>query len=140
MASVEAQRLDKWLWHARLVRTRTAAAALVAAGKIRVNRERTVKSSHAVKPGDVVTASVGGRVRVLRVLAFAERRGSANATLGLYEELTAPADRPKSSAQAGISSQGPSGEPAIRSNAPAPEARPDKRDRRRLAQLRGKPR
>jgi ribosome-associated heat shock protein Hsp15 len=87
---VEAQRLDKWLWCARLAKTRTLAVTLTAAGKIRVNGRRTEKPSRLVRAGDVVTGTRAGRLFVVRVVAAALRRGSAAVALTLYEDLTPP--------------------------------------------------
>jgi ribosomal protein S4 len=52
----EGQRIDRWLWHARLARTRGAAAALVDSGYVRVNGQRVRAASRAVRIGDVITA------------------------------------------------------------------------------------
>lgn len=82
------QRLDKWLWHARLGRTRSLAAQLVSNGKIRVNRERVTKPAYSLKLGDVITAALGGRVLVLKVAGFADRRGPATEARELYTNLT----------------------------------------------------
>jgi len=81
--SVSAQRLDKWLWFARVVKTRPLAKALVEAGKVRVNRERVTSADRLVRLGDVLTVIVGGRVRVLEVIGFAERRSDAASVAGL---------------------------------------------------------
>lgn len=86
----EAQRLDKWLWFARVVRSRTSAAALVAEGKVRVNRERACKPSQSLRTGDVVTVAVHAQVRVLKVLAVGTRRGPPAEAAQLYENLTGP--------------------------------------------------
>jgi ribosomal protein S4 len=59
---MEGQRIDKWLWCARLVRTRTPANALVTAGKIRVNGKRAPKPSRLVHAGDVVTGTRLGKL------------------------------------------------------------------------------
>lgn len=83
------QRLDKWLWFARIVRTRSLAAALVATGRIRVNRARILKPGHDVGPGDILTVSVAGQVRVLKLIGLAERRGPASDARRLYEDLSA---------------------------------------------------
>jgi ribosome-associated heat shock protein Hsp15 len=83
------QRVDRWLWHARLVRTRGAAAALASSGYVRVNGVRIRAPGRMIRTGDVVTVALERSVRVLRVRGFAERRGSAVAGQGLYEELTA---------------------------------------------------
>jgi len=85
---LDRQRLDKWLWHARVVRARAGAAALVEAGHVRVNGAREKSPGHAVKPGDVVTVSLDRIVRVLKVAGFSERRGDAAAATALYEDLT----------------------------------------------------
>lgn len=82
------QRLDKWLWHARFVRTRTSAAALVAAGRVRVNGRRVTTPSQPVRVGDVMTVALDSRVRVIRVAAFADRRGDGLSARMLYRELT----------------------------------------------------
>jgi ribosome-associated heat shock protein Hsp15 len=115
------QRLDKWLWCARLAKTRTLAAKLVEAGKVRVNGERTVKTSRPVRPGDVVTGvSAGaGRLFVVRVIGEAERRGPASLARTLYEDLTPPAPPPGANGSSSAA-RGP---------------RPTKRDRRRIDAL-----
>jgi len=84
------QRIDKWLWHARVVRTRSAAAALAASGHVRVNGARIVAPAKPVRAGDVVTIALDARVRVLKVTGFAPRRGAADAGRALYEDLTPP--------------------------------------------------
>lgn len=84
---MERQRLDKWLWHARVVKARSSAAALVEAGHVRVNGVREKAPGHAVKAGDVLTIGLDRTVRVLKVVGFAERRGDAAAARVLYEDL-----------------------------------------------------
>ena len=84
---MDRQRIDKWLWHARVVRTRSQAAGLAAAGHVRINGQRIDAPSRAVRPGDVVTVALDRVVRVLKVVGFAERRGSADAARALCEAL-----------------------------------------------------
>jgi ribosome-associated heat shock protein Hsp15 len=84
---LDRQRIDKWLWHARVVRTRSAAATLAAAGHVRINAQRIDAASRAVRLGDVVTVTLDRAVRVLRVMGFAERRGSAEDARVLCEDL-----------------------------------------------------
>ncbi|BBB95799.1 MULTISPECIES: RNA-binding S4 domain-containing protein [Bradyrhizobium] len=86
---MDRQRLDKWLWHARLVKARTSAAELVASGHVRVNGTREKSPGHPVKAGDVVTVALDNSVRVLKVTGFAERRGDASSARVLYEDLQA---------------------------------------------------
>ena len=84
---MERQRLDKWLWHARVVKARTSAAALVESGHVRLNGEREKSPGHGVKIGDVVTVALDRTVRVMKVTGFAERRGDATAARALYADL-----------------------------------------------------
>ena len=86
---MERQRLDKWLWHARVVKARTSAAALVEAGHVRINGVREQAPGHAVKAGDVLTIGLDRTVRVLKIVGFAERRGDATAARLLYDDLQA---------------------------------------------------
>jgi len=85
--SADRQRIDRWLWNARIVRTRSAAASLAAAGRVRVNGVRIVAPGRDVKCGDVVTVALDGGVRILKVSGLALRRGNAAAAVRLYEEL-----------------------------------------------------
>jgi ribosome-associated heat shock protein Hsp15 len=78
------QRIDKWLWHARMVRTRSDAAALTEAGYVRVNGKRVTAPSQQVKVGDVVTLALDRSVRLVRVEGFSDRRGPAAAARALY--------------------------------------------------------
>jgi len=83
------QRIDKWLWHARMVRTRADAAALTQAGHVRVNAKRTKAAGHPVRIGDVLTVSLDRSVRVVQVVAFSDRRGAALTARALYRDLAA---------------------------------------------------
>ena len=85
--SAERQRIDRWLWHARVVRTRSAAADLVVAGHVRINGTKVRAASREVKCGDVVTIALDRGVRVLKVRGFLARRGDAGMGAALYEEL-----------------------------------------------------
>lgn len=88
----EAQRLDAWLWCARLRKTRADCAKLVEAGTVRINRLPTDKPHARVRPGDVLTIAHGrgetGRIAVWRVVALAERRGPVAEARTLYEDLS----------------------------------------------------
>ena len=84
---MERQRLDKWLWHARVVKARSSAAALVEAGPVRINGVRDKAPGHGVKVGDVLTIGLDRSVRILKVVGFAERRGDAAAARVLYDDL-----------------------------------------------------
>ena len=119
------QRIDKWLWHARVVRTRQAAAALAASGHVRVNGQRIDAPSRAVRPGDVVTVALDRAVRVLEVLGFAERRGSADDARALCADIEPASGRP---------SERPQPPPAPRE---AGTGRPTKHERRAMRRFTG---
>ena len=127
MANVnDRQRIDKWLWHARVVRTRTSAASLVDSGHVRLNGERMTAASRPVKTGDVVTVALDRTVRVMKVTGFAERRGDADAARLLFEDLT-----PKPETSAG------SAEPVTGERDPG-SGRPTKQERRAIDRLQGR--
>jgi ribosome-associated heat shock protein Hsp15 len=86
-SETDRQRIDRWLWHARVVRTRDAAAALADRGYVRVNGTRIDAPSRMVRAGDVVTVALDGGVRVLKVTGFVERRGPGGTGASLYEIL-----------------------------------------------------
>jgi ribosome-associated heat shock protein Hsp15 len=69
------------------VKARASAVSLVASGRVRINGARETAPGHAIKAGDVVTVALDRAVRVLKVVAFAERRGDATAARVLYEDL-----------------------------------------------------
>jgi ribosome-associated heat shock protein Hsp15 len=86
--SADRQRIDRWLWHARIVRTRDAAASLAGAGYVRINGVKIDAPGRFVRAGDVITVALDQSIRVLRVTGFAERRGPVSAGPSLYEDLT----------------------------------------------------
>lgn len=90
---VDRQRIDKWLWHARMVRSRSAAAALAQAGHVRVNGTRVTAASHALRAGDVITLALDRSVRLVQVERFADRRGDATAARHLYRNMPQAAGR-----------------------------------------------
>jgi ribosome-associated heat shock protein Hsp15 len=120
---LDRQRIDKWLWHARVVRTRSAAAALADSGLVRINGARIDSSSRPVRPGDVVTVALDRNVRLLKVIGFAERRGSADVARTLFEDLTPPPEPPREPS-AGARDDG--------------TGRPTKRERREIDRLQGR--
>lgn len=123
---MDRQRIDKWLWHARVVRTRSAAASLASSGQVRVNGQRILAASHGVRPGDVVTVALDRAVRVLKVMGFAERRGSAQAARALCEDVVPSRNEPAVRA---------SSLPALRE---AGAGRPTKRERRAIERFTAK--
>ncbi len=79
------QRLDKWLWCARLMKARADCARLIAEGHVRLNRQATDKPHARLRPGDVITLPLRDTVRVLRVVSLATRRGPAPEARALYD-------------------------------------------------------
>ena len=115
-------RLDKWLWAARVFKTRSVAAAACDGGKVDVN-EQSARPAKPLRRGDVVRVTLPqGRRRILKVNALDDHRGSATVARTLYEDLTPPEPpRPRWAA------------PPRR---PPGAGRPTKRERRALDRLR----
>lgn len=81
-------RLDKFLWFARIVKTRALAQALAEQGRIRI-AGRLVDRAHApVRVGDVLSFAQRGAVRVLRIEALPARRGPPSEARMLYTDLS----------------------------------------------------
>jgi ribosome-associated heat shock protein Hsp15 len=91
----ERLRVDKWLWHARVVKSRSLAARLVEEGHVRINGIRADGPAKPVKPGDVLTIALERTVRVLEVVALGARRGPATEAATLYDDRSPePPPRP----------------------------------------------
>ena len=116
------QRIDRWLWHARVVRTRALAAGLASSGHVRVNGQRITAPGRAVRLGDVLTIALHDAIKVMRILGFAARRGSADQAKSLYDDLS---PSPENAPPAAASPKRDHG-----------AGRPTKRERRALDQLR----
>ena len=114
------QRIDKWLFFARIVKSRTLAAKLAQSGRVRINSTKIDQASRQVCTGDVLTITLDRRIRILRVVGAGDRRGPPREALELYEDLGPP---PRSDAQSTA---------AARRAAPTGAGRPTKRQRRQL--------
>ena len=125
--SADRLRIDKWLWAARLYKTRSLAAQAVDGGRVRLNGVR-VKPAKEVRPGDELTVHIGELEWVIDVRALSARRGPAAAARQLYEERAESAAR----RQAAIDVRKAMPEPAF-----GLRGRPTKRDRRMLKRLAG---
>ena len=88
-------RLDKWLWHARFFKTRSLAAKVCRAGKVRINGAHIKKASALVHLGDVLTFPQAKLIKIVKLLAVGERRGPAPEAQALYEDLSPPAPKQK---------------------------------------------
>ncbi|BCG77843.1 RNA-binding protein S4 [Mesorhizobium sp. 113-3-3] len=120
------QRIDKWLFFSRAVKSRSLAAKLVVAGRVRINRDKAAQASDLVKPGDVLTITLDRRIFVWKVLGAGVRRGPAEEARTLYEDMSPP-PTPKGEAL-------PDAIPALRE---AGSGRPTKRERRQTDRLLG---
>ena len=118
------QRIDKWLFFARVVKSRSLAAKLAQAGRVRINGDKTDQSADLVKAGDVLTMTLDRRILVYRVVAPGARRGPAEEARRLYEDLSpqpAPRDASPPTAIAPLRDPG--------------SGRPTKKDRRALDRM-----
>ncbi|MER9627014.1 RNA-binding S4 domain-containing protein [Mesorhizobium sp. M0296] len=120
------QRIDKWLFFSRAVKSRTLAAKLVVAGRVRINRDKAAQASDTVRPGDVLTITLERRIFVWKVLGTGVRRGPAEEARLLYEDVSPP-PAPKGEAL-------PDAVPPLRE---AGSGRPTKKERRQTDHLLG---
>jgi ribosome-associated heat shock protein Hsp15 len=126
---VEPVRIDRWLWAARIFKTRALAAEALKGGRVHVEGQRA-KASKEVRPGDrlEVTRERGVRLEVI-VCGTAERRGPAKEAALLYDETPASVEaRERHAAEMKLTAP-----PGGRGG-----ARPTKRDRRRMESTRGR--
>ena len=127
MQGGERIRLDKWLWYARFLKTRSLAAKFISGASVRIDGVPGAKPATSISPGQVLTFTLAGHVRVIKVLACGVRRGPAAEAQELYEDLAPPQKASK------LASTDGSDRPFAR----APGAgRPTKRERRKLDQFR----
>jgi ribosome-associated heat shock protein Hsp15 len=122
---IDNQRLDKWLWHCRFYKTRSLATAAINGGKVHLNAER-VKPAHKIRAGDWVSLSLQGIVAEFEVLGLPVRRGPADEAQAQFIESPASVERREKLREQQRLAQ---------VSRPRPDARPDKRDRRRLMRL-----
>ena len=87
---VRKERLDKFLFFSRAIKSRTLAQKVIETGAVRVNSERTTNSDHKVGAGDVLTMAIHNRIVVWKILDAGTRRGPASEAQGLYEDLSPP--------------------------------------------------
>lgn len=125
MAGEGRQRIDKWLFFSRAVKSRSLAAKLVQTGGVRLNGQKLDQASDIVKLGDVLTITLDRRILVYKVLSPGERRGPAEEARQLYEDLS-PLPTPKDQAP-------PDARPPLRE---AGSGRPTKKERRATDRLR----
>ncbi|MBA4149928.1 MAG: RNA-binding S4 domain-containing protein [Verrucomicrobia bacterium] len=121
MESPAAVRVDKWLWAARLYKTRTLAADACNAGKVRIQNQ-PIKPSRSVRVGEVLTAVTGDITRTVKVLGLVEKRVGAKLVDDLLEDLTPASEYEKP--------RNPTFAPFI--FRPKGAGRPTKRDRRKI--------
>ena len=106
------QRLDKWLWFARVVKSRTLAAKLVLEGHVRVNGVKADAPAKLLNPGDTLTIALDRQVRVLRVIAPGTRRGPFPEASQLFADLTLAASLQEASALASPQRESGAGRPS----------------------------
>lgn len=119
-------RIDKWLWAARLFKTRSAASEAVLGGRVHVNGAR-VKPAKELSNGDMLEVTLRTQKRTVRVTALSDRRGPATQAATLYEETPASISARE---QAALERR------LARPLGADFRERPSKRDRRRLEALR----
>ncbi|MDF1775906.1 MAG: RNA-binding S4 domain-containing protein [Rhizobiaceae bacterium] len=119
--SEQRQRIDKWLFFARVVKSRSLAAKLVQSGRVRVNGDKVSQASRQVVPGEVLTITLERQILILKILEPGERRGPYEEAKLLYEDISPPPVTNKEKQFAGHAIQREAG-----------SGRPTKRERRVL--------
>ncbi|MBB3353946.1 RNA-binding protein [Rhizobium sp. L9] len=94
-ASGSRQRIDKWLFFTRVVKSRSLAQSHVQSGHVRINGERCSHPSQTVKPGDRVELTLERRDVILIVRLAGERRGPYEEARLLYDDQSLPPDETK---------------------------------------------
>ncbi len=112
-------RIDRWLWAARMFKTRSQAAKACGEGQVKLNGE-IAKAAKLVRAGDHLEVETPGGLRLLDILTLSDKRGSAAVARLLYDDKTPPAP--------------PRSEPGF--VRPRGAGRPVKRERRALMRLR----
>src|SRR4051794_40985824 len=84
--AADRQRIDKWLFFARVIKSRSLAARLVQAGRVRVNRDKVVQASQLVGPGDVLTVTLDRKILVYKIVSCGTRRGPSAEARELYDD------------------------------------------------------
>lgn len=87
------QRIDKWIWHARVVKSRNLAQNLITAGKVRVDREKVTSASYKLRVGNVLTVTMERSIKILEVVSFLEKRGSFEIANQSYKDLSPTPDK-----------------------------------------------
>ena len=87
---IRKERLDKFLFFARAIKSRTLAQKFIETGAVRVNSDRTDKSDYKVGAGDVLTMALHNRIVIWRIIDCGTRRGPAPEAQGLYQDLSPP--------------------------------------------------
>ncbi len=87
-------RLDRFLWFARLAKTRERAQDLACQGRMRIDGRAVERSAAPVRVGNILTFAQHDRVRVLRIEALPARRGPAPEAQACYQELVANVSQP----------------------------------------------
>jgi len=88
MAGEGRQRIDKWLFFARVLKSRSLAAKFAQAGRVRINGDKSTQAADMVRADDVLTISLERRILVYKIRDCGERRGPAEEARLLYEDLS----------------------------------------------------
>lgn len=118
-------RADKWLWYARVYKSRSLASSMIKSGKVRINGERFSTPSRTIVAGDVLTITLDRQIKVVKIVKLGTRRGPAPEAQTLYEDLSPPPvkeDTPDRPARQAVREEG--------------AGRPSKKERRQLDRFR----
>ncbi len=122
-------RIDKYLWAIRLYKTRSIAAAACNDGKVKLDQESPVKASKIVKPGEIYSVKNEGKRIVIQITKIIEKRVNAALAIEFYTDITPEEEKEKQKLMSAFYfTSGKRGNK---------QARPTKKDRRKITELRG---
>jgi ribosome-associated heat shock protein Hsp15 len=120
-----AVRLDKWIWAARLAKTRSIAREWIQAGKVQFNGQRT-KPGKMVELGALVRVPAGWDIKELHIRLILDKRQSATIAQTMYEETHESVEKRE---------QNNASRKLQAFHNPKPDSRPDKKQRREIIKL-----
>jgi ribosome-associated heat shock protein Hsp15 len=129
LASIPKVRIDKYLWAIRLFKTRSIATSACNDGKVKLDQESTIKPSKMVKLGEIYGVKIEGKRIVIQITKIIEKRVNAALAIECYIDITPEEEKEKQKIMSAFYfSSGKRGNK---------QARPTKKDRRKITELRG---
>lgn len=122
-------RIDKYLWAIRMYKTRSIASVACNDGKVKLDRETPVKASKIIKIGEIYSLKLEGKRIDIKITKIIEKRVNTTLAVECYLDITPEEEKEKQKLVSAFYFSG-----GKRGNK---QARPTKKDRRKITALRG---